>query len=417
MKKIKVAFFADILVEDFDGAVRTIYQLIKRIDTTRFECLFIYGAGPDKILAFDGIRVPKVSVPLNASYSVALPVLAQKKLNAKLQAFGADIVHLSTPSFLGNFGLSYANRNGLPVISIYHTHFISYVDYYFKYAPILINGVKKRITKGHKSFYNRCDKVYVPSESIKGELCEMGIDPARMKIWKRGMDIRLFSPYKRGRNLIKRLTGNSNPTIIFASRLVWEKNLETLFNIYDLIQERGTPVNFLIVGDGIARQACQERMPKATFTGKIDHQYLSILYASADVFVFPSVSETYGNVVVEAMASGLPCVIADGGGSKDFIEQGINGFKCSPYNAADYVEKIELILNNKIISIQLSAEGLKISRQLSWEQLAHTYFEDVSNLVWKRSEPRLNAGPDSGSGALDISEGSRLKAYAPRAIA
>ncbi len=140
------------------------------------------------------------------------------------------------------------------------------------------------------------------------------------------------------------------------------------------------------MGDGTARQACEERMPKAAFTGKIEHQYLSILYASADVFLFPSVSETYGNVVVEAMASGLPCVIADGGGSKDFIEQGVNGFKCSPYNAADYLEKIELILNNKILSIQLSAEGLKISRQLSWEQLVYTYFDDVSNLVIKRPE-------------------------------
>ncbi|MET3981603.1 glycosyltransferase involved in cell wall biosynthesis [Mucilaginibacter sp. UYP25] len=386
MRKIKVAFFADILVEDFDGAVRTIYQLIKRIDTTRFEYLFIYGAGPDKILGFDGFKVPRVSVPLNASYSVALPVLAQKKLNNKLKAFGADVVHLSTPSFLGNFGLDHANRNGLPVISIYHTHFISYVDYYFKYTPIFIKGLKQRIAKGHKSFYNRCDKVYVPSDSIKAELCDMGVFPTKMKIWKRGIDTRLFSPYKRGRNLIRRLTGNTNPTIIFASRLVWEKNLETLFNIYDLVQERGVPVNFLIVGDGTARQACEERMPKAAFTGKIEHQYLSILYASADVFLFPSVSETYGNVVVEAMASGLPCVIADGGGSKDFIEQGVNGFKCSPYNAADYLEKIELILNNKILSIQLSAEGLKISRQLSWEQLVYTYFDDVSNLVIKRPE-------------------------------
>jgi glycosyltransferase involved in cell wall biosynthesis len=196
----------------------------------------------------------------------------------------------------------------------------------------------------------------------------------------------LFSPYKKDAGLIQRLTNNKNPTIIFASRLVWEKNLETLFAIYEQMQNRATPVNFLVVGDGIARQASESRMNKAIFTGKIDHQYLSVLYASADVFLFPSVSETYGNVVVEAMASGLPCVIADGGGSKDFIEQGVNGFKCSPYNAADYIEKIELILSNKLLSAQFSTESWQCSKQLSWDQLAQTYFDDVNSLVFKQPE-------------------------------
>jgi glycosyltransferase involved in cell wall biosynthesis len=386
LRKIKVAFFADILVEDFDGAVRTMFQLINRIDTAKFEYLFIYGAGPDKVLGFDSLKIPAITLPVNTNYSIALPFLAQTGLNNKLAQFGADVIHIATPSFLGNFGLDYANRNGLPVISIYHTHFISYVDYYFKYAPVLIKGIKQRIALGHKSFYNRCDKVYVPSESIKMELCEMGIYSAKMKIWKRGIDTHLFSPDKRDTSLIQRLTNNKNPTIIFASRLVWEKNLETLFAIYDQMQNRETPVNFLIVGDGIARQTCENRMKKAIFTGKIDHQYLSCLYASADVFLFPSVSETYGNVVVEAMASGLPCVIADGGGSKDFIEQGINGFKCSPDNAADYAEKIDLILNNKPLSAQFSTEGLQCSKQLSWDQLVQTYFDDVNSLVFKQPE-------------------------------
>ena len=381
MRKIKVAFFADILVEDFDGAVRTMFQLIKRIDTTRFDYLFIYGVGPNKLPGFDSLKIPTVPLPINTNYSIALPMLAKKRLNSKLQAFGADVIHIATPSFLGNFGLDYANRTGLPVISIYHTHFISYIDYYFKYAPIFIKGIKQRIAEGHKSFYNRCDKVYVPSETIKTELRGMGIYPSKMKIWKRGIDTFLFSPDKKDKSIIRRLTGNNNPTIIFASRLVWEKNLETLFAVYDKMQAGAKPVNFLIVGDGTAWLACEARMPKAIFTGKISHQQLAGLYASADVFLFPSVSETYGNVVIEAMASGLPCVIADGGGSGDFIEQGVNGFKCRPYDAADYAEKIELLLTNKALSIQFAAEGLQSSRKLSWEMLAQAYFDDVRSLA------------------------------------
>ena len=362
------------------------FQLINRIDTDKFEYLFIYGSGPDKLKEFDSLKIPAAKLPFNKNYNIALPVLAQKKITQKLIDFGADVVHISTPSLLGNFGLDYANLSGLPVISIYHTHFISYVDYYFKYTPFLIKAIKERIAKGHKSFYNRCSKVYVPSDSIKKELCRMGVYSFKMKIWKRGIDTRLFSPAKRDRSIMALLTGNNNPTIIFASRLVWEKNLETLFAIYDSMQKAAKPVNFLVVGDGTAWLSCEARMPNAIFTGRVDHQYLAVLYASADVFLFPSVSETYGNVVVEAMASGLPCVIADGGGSKDLIEQGINGFKCKPYSATDYVNKINLLLNNKMLHKQFVDGGLKLSSQLNWKQLANTYFEDVVELAEKRTE-------------------------------
>ncbi|MBB5395002.1 glycosyltransferase family 1 protein [Mucilaginibacter sp. AK015] len=382
IKKIKVAFFADILTVDFDGAVRTMYQLIHRIDAARFDYLFIYGEGPESILNFRSFQIPALSLPVNTNYSIAIPLLAKGRLIKKLQAFNPDVVHIATPSFLGSFGLDYACRAGLPVISIYHTHFISYVDYYFKRAPLLIKHIKQQLTKAHKSFYNRCDKVYVPSESIRNELTEMGIYPDSMKIWKRGVDTALFSPYKKDKRRIQKLVGNKNPTVIFASRLVWEKNLETLFNIYNKLQALKTPVNLLIVGNGTARQACEVKMPNAVFTNDIDHEYLSVLYASADVFLFPSVSETYGNVVIEAMASGLPCVIADGGGSKDFIDQGVNGFKCSPYNADEYVEKIELLLHNRQLSASFAANGLQYCKHLSWDELAGVYFNDISNLAF-----------------------------------
>ncbi|MFD0793787.1 glycosyltransferase family 4 protein [Mucilaginibacter litoreus] len=381
MKKIKVAFFADILTENLDGAVRTMYQLISRIDTTVFDYLFIYGAGPDTINTFDTFRVPFIKLPVNKGYSLATPGVASSKLKEKLQYFAPDIVHIATPAFLGNFALQYANKTGLPVISIYHTHFISYVDYYLKYLPFFIKPVKRGISTGHKKFYNRCTKVYVPSTSIKAELAGMGVSSTKMQIWKRGVDTTLFNPLNRDKRVLERLTGNTHPTIIFASRLVWEKNLETLIEIYNQVQTQNLPVNFLITGDGSARKACEARMKKAVFTGRVDHHYLASLYASADVFLFPSVSETYGNVVVEAMASGLPCVVADGGGSKDFIDHGVNGFKCSPYNAADYIEKITAIINNRTLAHQFITAGLKYTQQLSWDTLADTYFEDVKSLV------------------------------------
>src|SRR5690606_7235816 len=361
------------------GASRTMFQLIKRIDHMRFEFLFICGVGPDQINSYECVKIPVINLPINAGYTMALPTLMKKEVKKKLKEFKPDVIHIATPSLLGGFALKHARKNSLPVITIYHTHFISYIDYYLKHVPFLIDKVKKTIATSQKRFYNKCDKVYVPAESIKSELEEMGVKPSRMKIWKRGIDTALFSPLHRDPELIQKLVGNKNPTVIFASRLVWEKNLETLFHIYDLLQDK--EINLLIVGDGGARKACMSRMINATFTGKVNHQELAVLYASATVFLFTSISETYGNVVLEAMASGLPCVIADGGGSKDFIEQGVNGFKCEPYNEYDYLEKLILVLKNIDLKQQFIKEGLDFTKQLTWDQLAYEYFDDLNQLA------------------------------------
>lgn len=380
MTKIKIAFFAEILIEDFDGASRTMFQIIKRVKPEEFEFLFICGTGPDQLYGFDCIRMPTITLPVNHTYKMALPALAQNRLKTKLQEFAPDIIHIATPSILGNFALKYARRRQIPVISIYHTHFISYIDYYFKHAPFLISTAKSLVADSQKSFYNQCDLVYVPSESISSELVEMGINERLLKLWKRGLDANLFSPDKKDLKAIQKITRNSRPSILFASRLVWEKNLETLFEIYDEINEKGIAVNLLVAGDGIARKACEERMPEAFFLGHKDHQELAVIYASADIFLFPSVSETYGNVVLEAMASGIPCVIADGGGSADFINHGVNGFKCDPYNAGDYAEKIEILLSDKTLRDRFITEGLALSRSCSWDQLVNIYFDDLKKL-------------------------------------
>lgn len=381
MKKIKVAFFAEILIEDFDGASRTMFQLIKRIDPERFDFLFICGVGPDTIGGFACMKVPVINLPVNAGYTMALPGMIKKDIKRNLKLFEPDIIHIATPSLLGTFALKYGRKHELPVISIYHTHFISYIDYYLKHTPFLIERVKQIISENQRTFYNQCEMVYVPAGSIKKELEGMDVTPGRMKIWKRGVDNELFSPARADAERMRKLVGNDYPTVIFASRLVWEKNLETLFRIYDHMQGCELAINLLIVGDGGAKKHCMQRMPKAIFTGKVNHEELSVLYASSDLFLFPSVSEAYGNVVLEAMASGLPCVIANGGGSKDFIKDGFNGFKCDPYNENDYIDKMQLILSNTRLRNQFVFEGLQYTRRLSWNKLAYTYFSDLMAIL------------------------------------
>lgn len=235
MDKTKVVFFADILIDDFDGASRTMFQIINRIPSDDFDFLFVCGLGPDKIGNYKCIHVSTLGVPGNKNYRFATPLLQKAELDKELLCFSPDIIHISTPSLLGNYALKTAKRLGIPVITIYHTHFISYIDYYIKKFPFLIDFTKQRVQEMLKVFYNQCDTIYVPSVSIMQELVQEGFNANLMKLWERGIDRNLFTPAKRNSGLMNTITNNNNPSILFVSRLVWEKNLQTMIDLYELI--------------------------------------------------------------------------------------------------------------------------------------------------------------------------------------
>src|SRR5690606_25644372 len=249
------------------------------------------------------------------------------------------------PSLLGFYALNYARKRNIPVLTIYHTHFIAYIAYYLKHVTPLVRPTITWIKKIMTNFYNRCDIIYIPSLEITRQLIKIGIDAGKVTVWKRGIDTSLFNPNKRDCTYIEQITQNNKPNLLFVSRLVWEKNLQTLIDIYQYCENERLDYNLIIAGDGTAKSAAMAEMPDAFFLGKQDHQQLSKLYASADIFIFPSISETYGNVVIEAMASGLPCIIANGGGSASLVEHGKPGFRCNTNNPKEYMYFVHKILS------------------------------------------------------------------------
>ena len=269
MKKIHIAFFADVLTENFDGAVRTMYQIIDRLDKNRFEVLFICGDSPVEDIGHEVLCIPNVVIPFNKSYKIALPFLVKGQILNKLNTFNPDLIHIATPSALGHFALSYGKENKLPVTTIYHTHFESYAQYYLRHFKEFIPFMKKAIVYSMRKFYNACHAVYIPTVKMKERLSSIGIEDSKMKLWPRGIDRTMFNPLKKSKSYIRHLTQNDNYNILFASRLVWEKNLETLIRIYKMASFANLPYNFIVAGDGVAREALEEEMPNALF-----HRYL-----------------------------------------------------------------------------------------------------------------------------------------------
>ncbi len=387
--KIKVAFFADILIRDFDGAIKTVYQLIDRLPTDRFEYLFFSGMPPKHDFPYKVVKVPSLIIPFNTTYKISLPRLARAKILKELHRFQPDVIHVTTPSLLGFFAKRYAVMNNIPVLSIYHTHFISYMQYYFKGVPFMIRFAENLAVKVYRKFYNRCELVYVPTDFMIDKLVEYGVERKRLKQWHRGLDTELFNPDRKDKDYIRSLTKNNKPCLLYASRIVYEKNVELLFKIYDEVEAEGIDVNFIVAGNGVAEQEARERMPHAIFMGYVDQHELGKLYASTDIFIFPSISETYGNVVMEAMVCGCIPVIARGGDSQALVEDEINGFLCDPNNPSHFIEKIKLLLNDASIRKKMKKAGTRYLPLLNWNNLASIYFSDIEKLGCRKRDKSL----------------------------
>ncbi len=381
-RPIRVALFSEVLKEHLDGVTNTLYQIIERIPRERFEYLFITSYPPSETvhLPFPIITVPKVAFPTNPDYPISLPYF-NGKLREALDDFQPDIIHLTTPFTLGNYALSYGQEQGIPVVATYHTHFISYIEYYFRYFPLFSRLIDFGGRRYMNWFYNRCDLIYVPTESIMDELLDCGIDRRRMVIWGRGIDTELFRPERRDEEFMDRLCGKGTKRVLFVSRLVWEKELRTLAKVYDLFTETHPQVRFVVTGDGPRRRELERLMPNAVFTGKMVKQDLAKIYASSDVFIFPSITETFGNVVLEAMASGLPPVVAAQGGPKGIVQDGVTGFHALPKDPADFHRKIALLIDDPARAATMGAAAADYAQRQQWDTLCAEMFASYERIV------------------------------------
>ncbi|NNF32748.1 MAG: glycosyltransferase [Saprospiraceae bacterium] len=377
MRKTKVVFFTDMLIEGYDGAQRTMFHLISRIPKDQYTYFFICGERPTQPFAFELMDIPSITIPFNDDYSLAMPALAYFKMKKALDRFRPDVIHIASPSLLGNFALEYAEARSIPVISIYHTHFISYVDYYLNGTPIISDLARSSVVSGQRKFYDRCDYVLVPTMALISELISHGFNQEKLHLWQRGIDHAVFNPGKMDSSAIQSITGSDKFTILIACRHVWEKNMALLIELYTKYLKDEKDICLVIAGDGIARTEMESKMEGAIFLGSVDQDYLAMLYASSDLFLFPSTSETYGSVVVEAMSCGCPCIVANGGGSQSFITDGTNGFTCNVTDPDDFYKKIVLLKNDTLLREHFIKEGLVYTNSLNWDKIANQYFKIV----------------------------------------
>ncbi|WP_425621030.1 glycosyltransferase family 4 protein [Desulforudis sp. Tu-874] len=254
-----------------------------------------------------------------------------------LDGFRPDLVHIATPFGLGLCGLRYARAGKLPAVTSCHTNFDVYLRYYRLAA--LHQPLWKFLTWFHRQY----DLTLCPSQATRDKLAARGIK--NLRFWVRGVDSDLFTPQNRS-DIIARDYGVAGKMVllyVYVGRVAAEKNLDVLLEAFDLLDaDYPGGLHLFIVGDGPMMQRVRAwARPGITCTGYLTGQPLRAMYASSDIFVFPSMSETFGNVVLEAMASGLPVVAPFSEGLKDNLINGVNSLVCAPHDPVGFAADVE----------------------------------------------------------------------------
>ena len=308
----------------------------------------------------DLVDVP--SIPMFAGrgeYKLARGLPAKPR--ADLEAFAPNIVHVSAPEFLGHAAVKWASQRGVPAVASFHTRFETYCRYYG------LGFLEPLVKKLMRRFYNRFDRVLVPSRSMMELLAQWGVI-APMGIWSRGINHDRFRPDRRDLAWRRSLgIADGEMAVGFLGRLVKEKGLDIFADVSSELKRRGVAHKVLVVGEGPAREWFAERVPEAVFTGFQSGDALGRAVASMDVFFNPSVTETFGNVTTEAMASAVPVVAARATGAVDLVEDGVNGFLVPPRDVSAYSDAIARIVADPALRQAMGEAGHHKAAGYRWD--------------------------------------------------
>jgi phosphatidylinositol alpha 1,6-mannosyltransferase len=312
-----------------------------------------------------GVQVwslPSVALPRYPEVRLALPLVS--RVHRLTEAFRPDLIHCETEFTVGRMGQIAAVRAGVPVVSSYHTDFGRYTEAYG------VPWLRRRVSAYLARFHRRSRRVYTPSTASREELERLGAPD--VEVWGRGVDTELFHPGRRSQAMRAALGMGSGFTFLYVGRLAPEKRPEQILEAFRLASEivpRGV-IHLIVAGTGPREPELRATAPPGvTFLGLLERQsQLPDVYANADAFVFASVTETLGLVVLEAMASGLPVIASPAGGVRDHLVDGENGIACAEGDAAEMARAMIRLTGDWALSQHLARGARRTAEGLSWNR-------------------------------------------------
>lgn len=360
-RELRLALFSDTYAPQVNGVARTLERLVAAVRARGGEARVFTTTDPDALP--DGAVRRAASIPFWAYPQLRIAAPVGGGAWRDLRAWRPTLVHAATPFGMGLAGRRAATRLGIPFVSSYHTHFSAYVRFYRL-------GLLERPTWSFmRWFHNGGARTFCPSRAIAAELDAHGFD--NLRIWPRGIDTARFNPGYRSEALRGRLGADAGTTIVaYVGRIAPEKGLDLALEAMRKVNaaEPGR-IAFALAGDGPYEAHCRAAAPPGTvFMGRIVGEDLSAFYASADIFIFPSVTDTFGNVLLEAMASGLGVVGAEYGTTTELLADG-RGLTFPAGDSDAMAARILDLVRLPDERAAVSARARAYTEQASWEAI------------------------------------------------
>lgn len=326
---MRIAMVTETYLPEVNGVAITVGRMVEGMLQRQHSVHLVRPQQHSLDVAVQGDRyaetlVTGIKLPGYPELKAGMP--AKGMLLRLWREFRPDVVHIATEGPLGWSAISAARQLGIPVATDFHTNFHNYSQHYG------LGWLNKPIAAYLRHFHNRTDCTMVPTAELQKNLQQAGY--RNVEVVSRGIDTELFHPRKRNMALRQQWGAHvDTPVVILVSRLAAEKNLQVVLNAFEQMQVVAGDAKLVLVGDGPARAMLQQQFPEVIFAGMRTGEDLAAHYASADVFLYGSLTETYGNVTVEAMASGLAVLAYDYAAARQHIRHDVNGL-LAPYDDA-----------------------------------------------------------------------------------
>jgi glycosyltransferase involved in cell wall biosynthesis len=365
---MRVAVFTDNDFGKVNGVTTTWRAVLQAAEASRAVRIFTASDGETDLPDYFAAASFGVGLPWYRDMRVYLPRLG--RFARQLRTDGTTVVHVVTPGPVGLAGRWLADRSGLPLVGSYHTQLGSYVGQ-FSRSPRLGRWFDAYM----RWFYGPCASLLVPSKATVDQLRDQGYRPSQLQIWPRGVDIDQFSPERRSPDLRRAWrVDERQPAILYAGRLSSEKGLAIVEDVQRHLHRRAAAHRFIFAGDGPMRPRLQQLMPDAVFLGTLPHAGIGAVMASADVLLFPSATDTFGNVVLEAQAAGLPVLVSNRGGPCQQMEDDVTGVVCAAGDAEGFAAAAARLLRDGGRRAAMGAAARQLALGRTWDAAMRPLF-------------------------------------------
>lgn len=384
---MRIAMFTEVFLPKIDGVVTRVTRTLEQLADLGHEVLlFAPGDPPREYAGFEVVPVRGASLrPLYPEITVGFPTPA---IAHRMAAFHPDVVHTVNPVWLAAYGVLSARRRGLPLLASFHTDLPQYTQ------SLRVGWARHPVQGWIRLLHNQAQVNLCTSDPMVRAAREAGI--RRVGLWPKAVDTQTYRPDRRSGHLRALLTdGHSDaPLVVYVGRLSREKNLEMLRQVMPLVRERVPDARLALVGSGPHRSSLERSFDPAwaTFTGYLSGADLAAAYASADVFAFPSATETLGLVALESMASGVPVVGSRAGGIPFVIDDGATGFLVEPDNVPGWADRLTRVLTEPGLRATMSAAARAEAERHSWQSSTEALVGHYRRAITVHQRLRLGTG-------------------------